>query len=509
MPLWNWGLVCGLSWFLIKSLRHASDDVIPVGDSLTIQIRNLHKIYDRPSRFIREWTKELDPQVDADKSPALRKMGHWIWQLPLLVFMVYFVYFYVNKFFWTFALAHAIYFFIFTLLAPFIAGLNFRYPESKKKLGKDKIPDLIYGMFYWGFPLLNLLLFMNRGKSPTGIVFVGALWFCALVIFNASRRLHRQNIKISRLTGRFAGIRKAFYRLVLAIPVIGKKKVPFQALAGISLEIGNGMFGLLGPNGAGKTTLMRIICGILEQNYGKIYINGVDTADKREELQGLIGYLPQSFGTYENMTAWEFLNYQAILKNLTEKTEREKMVNYVLESVNISQHKDKKIGSFSGGMKQRVGIAQILLKLPRILVVDEPTAGLDPRERIRFRNLLVELSRERIVIFSTHIIEDIYSSCNQVAVLNQGQLIFSDKPENMTSLAQGCAWEFDIPREEFEAIRKDLQIVNHSRKGDLVRAHCLAADQPHPAALQVEPTLEDAYIWLLRTHGQSLTKAVK
>jgi len=366
---------------------------------------------------------------------------------------------------------------------------------------------MIYGIFYWGFPLFNVLLYISRGKSTTGVVFAGAIWFMALVVFNASRRLHRQKINVSRISGRFAGLRKAFFRLVLAIPVIGKKKEPFQALGGVSLEIGSGMFGLLGPNGAGKTTLMRIICGILEQNYGKIYINGVDTTDKREELQGLIGYLPQSFGTYENMTAWEFLNYQAILKNLTDKTEREKMVTYVLESVNIYQHRNKKIGSFSGGMKQRVGIAQILLKLPRILVVDEPTAGLDPRERIRFRNLLVELSRERVVIFSTHIIEDIYSSCNQVAVLNKGQLIFSDKPIKMTSLAEGCAWQFDLPRHEFEKIRQDLQIVHHSRKGEMVRARCLSDIQPHSAAIQVEPTLEDAYIWLLRTHGKKLAGA--
>ncbi|MEZ4999313.1 MAG: ATP-binding cassette domain-containing protein [Bacteroidales bacterium] len=157
--------------------------------------------------------------------------------------------------------------------------------------------------------------------------------------------------------------------------LIGKTRKPFKALNSVSMEIGNGMFGLLGPNGAGKTTLMRIICGILEQSYGKIWINGLDVAEKREELQGLIGYLPQEFGTYENMTAWEYLNYQAILKNITDTQTREERVRFVLGAVHMIERKDEKIGSYSGGMKQRIGIAQILLHLPRILVVDEPTAG--------------------------------------------------------------------------------------------------------------------------------------
>lgn len=207
--------------------------------------------------------------------------------------------------------------------------------------------------------------------------------------------------------------------MVKEIPVIGKRKKPFKALNGVSMEITTGMFGLLGPNGAGKSTMMRIITGIFEQSYGKIFINGLDTQQYREELQGLIGYLPQEFGTYENMSAWEFLDYQAILKGISDVQTRSQRLEYVLKAVHMFDRKDDAIGSFSGGMKQRIGIAHILLNLPRILVVDEPTAGLDPRERIRFRNLLVELSRERIVIFSTHIIEDISSSCNQVAVINR------------------------------------------------------------------------------------------
>jgi ABC-type multidrug transport system ATPase subunit len=267
------------------------------------------------------------------------------------------------------------------------------------------------------------------------------------------------------------------------------------------------MFGLLGPNGAGKTTLMRVICGILDQSYGKVYISGIDTTKKREELQGLIGYLPQEFGTYENMTAREFLDYQAMLKGLREEKRRREMVDYVLGAVHIEEHADRKIGAFSGGMKQRVGIAQILLHLPRILVVDEPTAGLDPRERIRFRNLLVELSRERVVIFSTHIIEDIYSSCNRVAVLNRGQLLYLDDPSKMTATAAGKVWSFSVEPQDFERIRKEYVVVHHMRDGERIKVRCLSDSRPVPEAHEARPTLEDAYLWLLRRSGSDILGA--
>jgi ABC-type multidrug transport system ATPase subunit len=274
--------------------------------------------------------------------------------------------------------------------------------------------------------------------------------------------------------------------------------VPFRALNGVSLEIKTGMFGLLGPNGAGKSTMMRIICGILEQSYGKIWINGLDTQKHREELQGLIGYLPQAFGTYENMSAWEFLDYQAILKGIKDPAIRKERMDYVLKSVHMFERKDDKIGSFSGGMKQRIGIAQILLNLPRILVVDEPTAGLDPRERIRFRNLLVELSRERIVIFSTHIIEDISSSCNQVAVINRGDLKYYGTPTDMARMGEGFVWQMTIPAKEFDQFSNKQLIIHHMRDGENIKLRLLSKEKPAPEAVNVSPHLEDSYLCLLK-----------
>ena len=276
---------------------------------------------------------------------------------------------------------------------------------------------------------------------------------------------------------------------------IGDKTI----IDGLTLNIHKGeIFGLLGPNGAGKSTMMRIICGILDQSYGKIWINGIDTQEKREELQGLIGYLPQEFGTYENMPAWEYLEYQALLKGLTDVAEREKRIEYVLKSVHMYDRRGDQIGSFSGGMKQRIGIAQILLHLPKILVVDEPTAGLDPRERIRFRNLLVDLARDRIVIFSTHIIEDIASSCNQAAVIIRGKLKYYGSPANMVHLANNLVWQYEVPAAEFDKLPNKKMIVHHMRVGENIRIRILSKEKPSPDAVVATPMLEDAYLCLIK-----------
>ncbi len=489
--------VPAITWFVLASLRKASEKVIDSESAITITVRNLVKIYDQPSKFVREWKKGgriRERRGDTRTSDA----GDLLWQLPVLGFMIYFVYLYLSSFFWAFVLSHTLFFFLMHLWSCWsgrLPGLTGFVRRLLRGLSKN---------FIWLFPLVNLTVFYRKWDNLAAVIFIAILWFAALAIFSTSRRIHRERINIARIEGRFAGIRRSLYRLVLMIPVIGKRKQPFKALDRVSLEIGSGMFGLLGPNGAGKTTLMRVICGILDQSYGKVYINGIDTTRKREELQGLIGYLPQEFGTYENMTAREFLDYQAILKGLTDKEKRREMVDYALGAVHIEEHADRKIGAFSGGMKQRVGIAQILLHLPRILVVDEPTAGLDPRERIRFRNLLVELSRERVVIFSTHIIEDIYSSCNRVAVLNRGQLLYLDDPVKMTETARGRVWSFSAEPSDFERIRKEHLVVHHMRDGARIKVRCLAAERPVPDAHEARPTLEDAYLWLLRSSGSNV-----
>jgi ABC-type multidrug transport system ATPase subunit len=375
--------------------------------------------------------------------------------------------------------------------------LQNKHEASGKKLF-FKLNRIIYNVIYWIVPLIFLFIFFKQWDNIGMVIFVGIIWYLLLVIYSSGEYIHKKKVNISRIEGRFGVIRRGYFTMVRQIPVIGKRKIPFRALNGVSLEISKGMFGLLGPNGAGKSTMMRIICGILEQSYGKIWINGLDTQKHREELQGLIGYLPQAFGTYENMSAFDFLDYQAILKGIKDTNTREERIKYVLSNVHMWDRKDDKIGSFSGGMKQRIGIAQILLNLPRILVVDEPTAGLDPRERIRFRNLLVELSRERIVIFSTHIIEDISSSCNQVAVINKGNLKYFGTPTEMVNMGENFVWQFSIPAKEFDNFANKQLIVHHMRDGENIRVRCLAQEKPSEDAVNVSPHLEDAYLCLLK-----------
>ncbi|NOX18842.1 MAG: ATP-binding cassette domain-containing protein [Chlorobi bacterium] len=487
-----------LTYFIQNSLRQANANLIGDNEPITIKIRNVVKIYDLPSRFVREWKRGKNQSTEnGGKNNLHSLLENFIWQTPLLLYMIYFTYFYLESSFWNFVLIHILFFFALALLKrTTIAVKSFNYKKQKRWL------NLLTPLFYWGFPFFNIVYFYFNWDSLFGTGVIAFLWFGALLIYSTSQKLTDkiiESVNDKNLTGK---IKIRYYRFVLVIPVIGKKKEPFKALDKVSLEIGNGMFGLLGPNGAGKTTLMRIICGIFEQSYGAVTINGVDRNKYREELQGLIGYLPQEFGMYENMTAYEFLDYQAILKGLIDAVERKKRISETLESVRMFEHKDEKIGSFSGGMKQRIGIAQILLHLPRILVVDEPTAGLDPRERIRFRNLLVELSRERIVIFSTHIIEDISSSCNRVAVLNDGKVRYLGEPINMTKAAEGKVWTMHVEPQEFPETREKLMVVHHMRDGDKIKLRCISETQPAENAYPVKATLEDAYLYL-QTAGVS------
>ncbi len=490
-------LVPASTWFIMTSLKKAKDTIIPENEPINIVIRSLVKIYDRDNRFLREWKagSKIRKRVGIDKDPeSLADLEQFVWQIPIFAFLIYFTYFYLSLNFWIFVFSIVTWFFLLLMWNPLKKLFSLKDSGRSGRLLLKTTDTFVF----WIIPLINLIICQVKWDNLASVIVMGFLWYAGIIIYSTGRYLQKKETDIYRLTGKFRNLRKSFFRLVLSTPLIGRTRKPFKALNSVSIEIGTGMFGLLGPNGAGKTTLMRIICGILEQSYGKIWINGLDVTEKREELQGLIGYLPQEFGTYENMTAWEFLNYQAILKNITDTKLRNERVTSVLRSVHMEERKDEKIGSYSGGMKQRIGIAQILLHLPRILVVDEPTAGLDPRERIRFRNLLVELSRERVVIFSTHIIEDISSSCNKVAVLDKGSLKYLGHPSEMTTAAKGHVWQFNVPAAEFKSIASTHLVVHHMSEKDSIRVRTISKDKPGENAIEVTPNLEDAYLWLLR-----------
>jgi len=493
-------LVPGITAFVLTSLRTASSGVIRKNESIRIVVRKLVKVYDRDNRFVREWKSGIKIRERAGLLKDYTKMRDFydlIWQIPLFAFLVYFTFFYLESSFWMWIMSNILFFFLFLLRQPMAQVIKNKYEVTSNPVYL-KINTVVKNIIYWGSPALFVFIFFRRWDNLGMVIFVGILWLLLLVIYKSGEYIHDKKLNIARIDGRFSSLRRGYFTLIRQIPVIGKRKVPFRALNGVSLEIKTGMFGLLGPNGAGKSTMMRIICGILEQSYGKIWINGLDTQKYREELQGLIGYLPQAFGAYENMTAWEFLDYQSMLKGIGDKEIRDKRLEYVLKNVHMYERKDDKIGSFSGGMKQRIGIAQILLTLPRILVVDEPTAGLDPRERIRFRNLLVELSRERIVIFSTHIIEDISSSCNQVAVIHRGDLKYYGTPNDMVRMGEGFVWQMTVPAKEFDDFANKQLIIHHMRYGDDIKVRVLAKEKPSEDAVNVSPHLEDAYLCLLK-----------
>jgi ABC-type multidrug transport system ATPase subunit len=270
-----------------------------------------------------------------------------------------------------------------------------------------------------------------------------------------------------------------------------------RALDGVDLAIPSGMFGLLGPNGAGKTTLMRILAGILHPTSGSIRAGQYDaTTEKgRTAIKRVLGYLPQELGMYPDLSAREFLDYIGILKGLDDGKARQRRVNELLQTVALADVAGRKLKTFSGGMKRRVGIAQALLNDPRLLIVDEPTAGLDPEERIRFRNLLSELAGDRTVLLSTHIVEDIAQTCRELAILNSGKVIFRGTTSDLVNSARGNVWMVTTAGPKPEG---DLTIVSTLHLGNGVQYRVIGEPHPSLGATPTEPSLEDGYVWLMR-----------
>lgn len=278
-----------------------------------------------------------------------------------------------------------------------------------------------------------------------------------------------------------------------------------HALNGIDLQIGSGMFGLLGPNGAGKTTFMRILAGIVNRSTGSVCIAGHDVATEsgKQAIKTILGYLPQELGLYKELSAAQFVDYMAILKGLDDPRARKQRVEKVLEMVGLGENAGRKIKGFSGGMKRRVGIAQALVNDPKLLIVDEPTAGLDPEERIRFRNLLVNLAADRTVLLSTHIVEDVGQTCRDLAVIARGKVLFRGSPAQMIQAATGHVWT--LTASSLEKPNHGLTIVSmlHLAEGTQYRlVGETAAD--HPSAQPVQPGLEDGYVWLMKSAGQAI-----
>lgn len=268
-----------------------------------------------------------------------------------------------------------------------------------------------------------------------------------------------------------------------------------HALKGISLDIQPGLFGLLGPNGAGKTTLMKILATLLEPDSGTAEMNGVDLIKAKAETRKKLGYLPQDFGLYPTLTAAQMLDYFAKLKGVAGKKERRSLVDALLERVNLSAERNRRLGGFSGGMRQRVGIAQALIGNPELLVVDEPTAGLDPEERGRFHNLLAECAGENaVVLLSTHIVSDVANLCNQFAVIQSGRILTTTSPEAALARLEGRIWEATLPREQVEELKANNKVISTQVIGGRKRVRMLSQNgKPAESFVPVAATLEDHY----------------
>lgn len=267
-------------------------------------------------------------------------------------------------------------------------------------------------------------------------------------------------------------------------------------LRDFTLEIGPGVLGLLGPNGAGKSTLMRILATITRPTNGLVTWNGVNIAKSPNNLRAVLGYLPQDFGVYPNLSAVEFLEYMAVIKGLDSKTMKRR-IDELLQVANLVEAAKRPLGGYSGGMKQRVGIAQALLNDPQLLIVDEPTVGLDPEERVRFRNLLSDLSGERIVILSTHIVSDVESTATHIVLIDKGRLLRKAAPEELLKELENKVWEWSVSSDELVMLKQKYIVSGTIRRSDGVQVRVVSEDRPETSAQNVSPNLEDAYLYII------------
>lgn len=266
-----------------------------------------------------------------------------------------------------------------------------------------------------------------------------------------------------------------------------------KALSDVNLEISNGMFGLLGPNGAGKSSLMRTIATLQEPSAGTIFLDDLDVINNKEEMRKALGYLPQDFGFYPKVTAEDMLNHFAVLKGITNKSERKEVCEALLHQTNLYEVRNRYIGDYSGGMRQRFGIAQALLGNPKVVIVDEPTAGLDPQERNRFHNLLSEVGENIIVILSTHIVEDVSNLCSRMAVMNLGRVMFNGKTNEALDVLKGRIFEASISKEQLAEYRTNYNIISTRVADGKILVHAVGDSLPSADFKAIDADLEDVY----------------
>ena len=274
-----------------------------------------------------------------------------------------------------------------------------------------------------------------------------------------------------------------------------------EALKDVTLEVGNGMFGLLGPNGAGKSTLMRTIAGLQELDSGSITVGDIDVSKHKHELRKVLGYLPQEFGLYPKVNALELFDHLATMKGITDSKERDELTKSLLSQTNLWKYRNRKLGTFSGGMKQRFGIAQALIGEPKLIIVDEPTAGLDPTERNRFHNLLSAIGENVIVILSTHIVEDVSDLCSRMAIIKDGKVKLIGEPLTLVKDLKAQVWTGLVTKKDFKNVKNDHQVISSKLSMGKVQIRVLSDQEPIDGFEQVDPEIEDLYFATINELG--------
>jgi ABC-2 type transport system ATP-binding protein len=281
-----------------------------------------------------------------------------------------------------------------------------------------------------------------------------------------------------------------------------------KALESVNLEVENGMFGLLGANGAGKSTLMRILVSLLRPTSGEILVNGMPLEKNRKAIRAMTGYLPQDFSSFPRLKTWEFLDYSARMGGMKERAKRHTAIDEMLEEVGLYEARERFSNNLSGGMKRRLGIAQALIGDPQIIIVDEPTTGLDPDERIRFRNLLTKISnRDVIIILSTHIVGDISSTCHQMALLQEGKVVFNGSPERLIKEANGKVWRISVPHDRFDEANLTFNVISSIPTVEGWELDIVTENPNGFVAREIEPNLEHAYVYYMENKIGNLTNA--
>ena len=274
-----------------------------------------------------------------------------------------------------------------------------------------------------------------------------------------------------------------------------------EALKDVTLEVANGMFGLLGPNGAGKSTLMRTIAGLQELDSGSITVGDIDVSKHKHELRKVLGYLPQEFGLYPKVNALELFDHLATMKGITDSKKRDELTKSLLSQTNLWKYRNRKLGTFSGGMKQRFGIAQALIGEPKLIIVDEPTAGLDPTERNRFHNLLSAIGENVIVILSTHIVEDVSDLCSKMAIIKDGKVMLVGEPLTLVKDLKAQVWTGLVTKKDFKNVKNDHQVISSKLSMGKVQIRVLNDQEPIDGFKQVDPEIEDLYFATINELG--------